>query len=99
MRAKPREKQMFRCFYHPTDRFGNPVPMASGNLPSVDVPAKDRDEAASIAYAKVRAPITETERLDGVPVPRAPRKPRQVKPKLESLGLVTGASLLTKESK
>ena len=89
---------MFRCFYHPADRYGNPVPMSSGNLPSVDVPARDRDEAASLAYAKVRAPITETERLDDIPVPRTPRKRRQVKPKLESHGLLSAASLLTKES-
>lgn len=90
---------MFRCFYHPTDKYGSPVPMPSGNLPSVDIAAADRDEAASVAFARVRAPITETERLDGVPVPRVPRKRRAPKPKLASLGLVTAASLLTKDPK
>lgn len=88
---------MFRCYYHPADRYGNPVPMASGNLPSVDLPAVDRDEAKSLAYARVKAPITETERLDGVPVPRAPRKRSPPKPKLADLGLVSAASLLRKD--
>ncbi len=97
--AKSREQQMFRCFYHPADRYGNPVPMPSGNLPSVDIPAVDRDEAKSIAFAQVRAPITETERLDGVPVPKAPRKRPKPKPKLAALGLVTAASLLAKDPK
>lgn len=91
------EQIMFRCFYHPTDRFGCPVPMSSGNLPSVDVCASDRDEAAAKAYRAVRAPITDTQRLDDVKPPKAPRKPRQRKPTLESLGLKTAASLLTKE--
>lgn len=94
-----RELRMFRCFYHPADKYGNPVPMASGVLPSVDVPAASRDEAASKAFAQVRAPITETQRMDDMPLPKAPRAKRQVKPKLAALGLVTAASLLTKESK
>ncbi len=94
-----RARRMFRCFYHPADKFGNPVPMASGVLPSVDVPAVSRDEAASKAFAQVRAPITETQRLDDVPLPRATRAKRQAKPRLASLGLVTAASLLpTKDS-
>ena len=99
MRAKPRPKQMFRCFYHPADRYGNPVPMPSGNLPSVDVAAMSRDEAASMAHRAVKAPITETQRLDDVPVPQTPRARRAPKPKLEGLGLVTAASLLTKDPK
>lgn len=89
---------MFRCFYHPTDRFGNPVPMPSGDLPSVDVAAGDREEAASKAFRAVKAPITDTQRLDGIPVPKPPRKPRQRKPDLAALGIVTAASLLGKDS-
>lgn len=95
--AKRREQQMFRCFYHPADRYGSPVPMPSGNLPSVDIAAVDRDEAASLAFKQLRAPITETERLDGVPVPKAPRKRALPKPKLADLGLVSAASLLRKD--
>ncbi len=97
--TKTRPQLMFRCFYHPADRYGNPVPMPSGDLPSVDVAASSRDEAASLAFARVRAPITETQRLDDVPLPKAPRKRRAPKPQLQALGLVTAASLLTKESK
>lgn len=96
--GRGRELMVFRCFYHPVDRFGGPVPMPSGCLPSVDVAAVDREEAVSKAFAAVKHPITETQRLDGVPVPKAPRKPRQRRPKLESLGLVPAASLLGKES-
>lgn len=95
--GRTREQLMFRCFYHPTDRYGNPVPMPSGDLPSVDVAAGDREEAASKAFRAVKAPITDTQRLDGVKPPSAPRKPRQRKPNLAALGLVTAASLLPKE--
>jgi hypothetical protein len=93
--GRSRELLMFRCFYHPTDRYGNPVPMPSGDLPSVDVAAGDREEAASKAFRAVKMPITETQRLDGVPAPKPPRKTRQTKPKLAAIaGLVTAASLL-----
>jgi hypothetical protein len=93
MKSK-RELRVFRCYYHPADKYGNPVPMPSGNLPSVDIEAVDRDKAKSIAFATVRAPITETERLDDVTPAKQARKPRQVKPKLADLRLVTAASLL-----
>lgn len=92
-----RELLMFRCFYHPTDRFGSPVPMPSGDLPSIDVAAGDIAEAESKAFRAVRAPITETQRLDGIKPPKPPRARRQSKPKLAALGLVTAASLLAKE--
>jgi len=98
--GRTREQLMFRCYYHPADRYGNPVPMPSGNLPSIEVAAGDREEAASKAFRQIRAPIVETERLDGVPVPKAPRKPRQSKPKavdLAALGLRPASSLLPKE--
>lgn len=91
---------MFRCFYHPTDRYGNPVPMPSGDLPSIDVAASSRDEAESKAFSAVRMPITETQRLDGVPAPKPPRKRREAKPKaadLAALGLRPASSLLPKE--
>jgi len=91
---------MFRCFYHPTDRYGCPVPMPSGDLPSTDVAASDREEAAAKAFRAVRAPIVETQRLDGVSPPKPPRKPRQRKPKaidLAALGLRPASSLLSKE--
>jgi hypothetical protein len=89
---------MFRCFYHPTDRFGFPVPMPAGDLPSTDVAASDREEAAAKAFRAVRAPIVETQRLDGVAPPKTPRKRRAPKPKSPAeLGLVTAASLLPKE--
>lgn len=96
--GRGRELLMFECFYHPADKFGNPVPMPSGQLPSVFVAAVDRDEAASKAFRMVHAPITETHRLLDVPVPKPPRKKRQPKPKLEALGLVTAASLLAKSN-
>lgn len=92
-----RPEMMFRCFYHPADRYGNPVPMPSGDLPSIDVAAENREVAASNAFRAIKAPIVETQRLDGVPVPKAPRKTRQRRPKLEALGLVSAASLLPKE--
>jgi hypothetical protein len=99
--GRGRELLMFRCFYHPTDRYGSPVPMPSGDLPSIDVAASSRDEAESKAFSAVRMPITETQRLDGIPVPKAPRKPRQRKVTavdLAALGLKPAASLLPKES-
>jgi hypothetical protein len=99
--GRGRELLMFRCYYHPADRYGNPVPMPSGDLPSVDVAASDREEAASKAHRAVKAPIVETQRLDGVPVPKTPRKPRQRKVTavdLAALGLKPAASLLPKES-
>lgn len=98
--GRGRELLMFRCFYHPTDRFGNPVPMPSGDLPSIDVAAADREEAASRAHRAVKAPITETQRMDGVPVPKTPRARRQRKPTavdLAALGLRPAASLVPKE--
>lgn len=98
--ARSREVLMFRCYYHPTDRYGFPVPMPSGDLPSVDVAAGDREEAAAKAFRAVRAPITETQRLDGVKPPKPPRAPRQRKPKaadLAALGLVPASSLLRKD--
>lgn len=99
--GRTREQLMFRCFYHPTDRFGNPVPMPSGDLPSVDVAAGDREEAASKAHRAVKAPIVETQRMDGVPVPKTPRTARQRKPKpaeLAALGVRPASTLLAKES-
>lgn len=98
--GRGREVLMFRCFYHPTDRFGCPVPMPSGDLPSTDVSACDREEAAAKAFRAVRAPIVETQRLDGVAPPKAPRKPRQRKVTavdLAALGLKPAASLLGKD--
>jgi hypothetical protein len=97
--GRTREQLMFRCFYHPTDRYGNPVPMPSGDLPSVDVCASDREEAASKAFRAVKAPITETQRLDGVKPPKVPRAQRRRKPQpvdLAALGLRPASSLLPK---
>lgn len=98
--GRTREQLMFRCVYHPADKYGNPVPMPSGDLPSIDVAASTREEAASKAFRSVRAPIVETQRLDGIPVPKPPRAPRQRKPKpadLAALGLRPAASLLAKD--
>ncbi len=96
--GRRREVLMFRCFYHPVDRFGSPVPMPSGDLPSIDVAACDREEAISKAHRAVKHPITETQRLDGVKPPVTPRARRKPKPRLEALGLVTAASLLPKSN-
>jgi hypothetical protein len=96
--SRSREVLMFRCYYHPTDRYGCPVPMPSGDLPSTDVAASDREEAAAKAFRAVRAPIVETQRLDGIEPPKVPRKRRTPKPKsLAELGLVSASSLLSKE--
>lgn len=100
--GRGRELLMFRCVYHPADKFGNPVPMPSGNLPSIDVAASTRDEAESKAFRAVRAPIVETQRLDGEKPPKAPRKSRQRKVRIAdfaALGIVSAASLLKEKSR
>lgn len=91
------ELRMFECRYHPASRAGVPIPNETGNLPSVQIAARTQAEAEKRAQAQVGHTIVETLRLDGIPPPKPSRKPRQRKPQLASLGLVSAASLLKKE--
>lgn len=91
--------KLYRCYYHPVDRYGAPVPNPSGSLPSVDIEARSQAEAERLAFAKVKAPIAETERLqDEIVVAKPKRKRAASRPKLESLGLTTAAALLERST-
>lgn len=91
------EQRLFECRYHPASRAGVPIPNETGNLPSIQIAARTQAEAEKRAYLRVGHAIVETLRLDSLSPPKPPRKPRQRKPVLASLGLVTAASLLKKE--
>lgn len=93
------ELRMFECRYHPASRSGAPIPNETGNLPSVLIAARTQSEAEKRAHAQVGHAIVETLRLDDLKAPKPPRKPRQRKPVLATLGLVTAASLLERNSK
>jgi len=84
----------FVCYYHPHSRAGVPVPMESGELPSVVVDAPDAATAAKQAAKQVGHPVTETVRIgeDVKPAPK-PRKRRQAKPDFAALGIVTADKL------
>lgn len=97
MKSGQIELRMFECRYHPASRSGVPIPNETGNLPSVQIAARSQAEAEKRAFARVGHAIVETLRLDDIKPPKAPRKPRQHKPNLAALGLVTAASLLKKD--
>lgn len=96
-RGQQIEQHLFECRYHPSSLAGVPIPNETGNLPSVQIAARTQAEAEKRAHLQVGHAIVETLRLDGLTPPKPPRKPRQRKPVLAALGLVTAASLLKKE--
>lgn len=54
----------YRCAYTPTDRDRIPVPADTGVLPTVQVQARDAEQAQRLAHALVGCPIALVERLD-----------------------------------
>lgn len=54
----------YRCTYTPLDRDGYPQPNETGVLPTVQVRAHSAEQAQRAAYATVRAPIVQVERLE-----------------------------------
>ena len=98
--ARQIEMRMYEVRCHPCSKAGVPVPNETGNSIRTEIiAAPTQAEAEKRAAARNRGWIVvETLRLDDVKPPAPPRKKRQPKPRLESLGLVTAASLLnTKE--
>ena len=87
----------FRVLYHPTSAAGVAVPNPDGREWSVDVDAKSRQAAEVAAKKQIGHPcvIVETQRLDDITV-KAPARVRAKRPKLEALGLITGADLLAR---
>ena len=58
------EASSYCCHYTPLDRDGYPVPSDSGVQPSLRVQARSAEEARRLAFATVRCPIGEVERLE-----------------------------------
>ena len=54
----------YRCTYSPLDRDGYPQPNETGVLPAVQVQAHSAEQAQRVAFATVRAPIVQVERLE-----------------------------------
>jgi len=89
----------FRVLYHPTSASGAPVPNPGGREWSVELDAKSRGAAETEARKLISHPcvIVETQRLDDVTV-IPPKRKRARRPKLEALGLMTGAAMLARAS-
>lgn len=60
----PLHPRRYRCAYTPTDRDRVPLPADSGVLPTVNVHARNAEEARRLAHALIGCPIAEVERLD-----------------------------------
>lgn len=93
------ELRMYEVRCHPCSKAGVPVPNETGNsIRTERIAAASQAIAEQMAASRNRGWIVvETLRLDGVPVPKVPRKPRQRKTNLAALGLVTAASLQRKD--
>ncbi len=93
------ELYVYEVQCHPVSKAGIPVPNESGNAIRTErITAATQRIAEQIAGQRNKGWIVvETTRLDGVRPPKPPRRPRQRKPDLAALGLVTAASLLGKD--
>lgn len=82
--------QRYRCTYRPLTIDGFPVASESGVEPFIEVDARNAEEAARLAYAAKRCPITDAVRIEDAPkrTARPARSPRPV------IQLMTGAALL-----
>lgn len=54
----------YRCTYSPLDRDGAPALNDTGVLPHLQVQARNAEDAQRVAFAILKAPIVQVERLE-----------------------------------